>query len=214
MIQHVHHPAAGDSLPGFDHILRYRDPYHERDVAKLLPGQFYITRVGEVLASVVGSCVVACVRDPVMGLAGMVHFMVPDAGMVRLQSVGHRRLYGPHAIDALLQKLVQAGAAQERLEAKLFGGGHVFGFDDRAAANAGFLKRYLVKRGVAVLTEDLGGTLPRKVYFDGATGRSWIKYLHRLNNDTIYQREMHYWAAQAVPALWHQPFQHEVLEPA
>ena len=48
---------------------------------KVFPGEFYITReTNEVLVTVLGSCVSACIRDPIAGVGGMNHFMLPQHG--------------------------------------------------------------------------------------------------------------------------------------
>jgi hypothetical protein len=57
-------PAA---LPQFGHIRRYWDPRHEVYAAKLLPGEYYVTTGDEMICTVLGSCVSACVRDRVRG---------------------------------------------------------------------------------------------------------------------------------------------------
>ena len=40
-------------------INRYWDPVHQIHAAKILPGQFYISDCGEVIVTVLGSCVSA-----------------------------------------------------------------------------------------------------------------------------------------------------------
>src|SRR4030067_2838491 len=65
---------------GFNHITRYWDDQHGMFAAKLLPGEYYVTREQETIVTVLGSCVSACVRDTVMGIGGMNHFMLPLGG--------------------------------------------------------------------------------------------------------------------------------------
>ena len=65
------------ALPQFSHIRRYWDPLHETFAAKLLPGEYYVTTQSEMICTVLGSCVSACVRDRVLGIGGMNHFMLP-----------------------------------------------------------------------------------------------------------------------------------------
>jgi chemotaxis protein CheD len=67
-------------------------------VVKLLPGQYYVTAGYEVLITVLGSCVSACIRDPIRGVGGMNHFMLPqgqpggeEGGLQRL---AHRAVTG------------------------------------------------------------------------------------------------------------------------
>ena len=44
---------------------------------KIGPGDHYVTRAPEMILTVLGSCVAACIRDPVAGVGGMNHFMLP-----------------------------------------------------------------------------------------------------------------------------------------
>ena len=65
------------SLPGFERINRYWDKQHDVQAAKILPGEYYVTNYHELVTTVLGSCVSACVRDKVFGIGGMNHFMLP-----------------------------------------------------------------------------------------------------------------------------------------
>ena len=57
--------AAGlpPALPQFAHIRRTWDAEWQRPLAKLLPGEYYVTSHDEIIFTVLGSCVSACVRD-------------------------------------------------------------------------------------------------------------------------------------------------------
>ena len=47
-------------------------------MVKVFPGEYYLTdRSDEILVTVLGSCVAACIRDPFAGIGGMNHFMLP-----------------------------------------------------------------------------------------------------------------------------------------
>lgn len=48
-----------------------------REVVKLLPGEFYVSDDDLVVETVLGSCVAACVYDPSQGIGGMNHFLLP-----------------------------------------------------------------------------------------------------------------------------------------
>ncbi|MFT6857551.1 MAG: chemotaxis protein CheD, partial [Thalassolituus oleivorans] len=65
------------ALPGFEHVNRYWDNVHQVWSAKILPGEFYVSTHGEMIVTVLGSCISACIRDRVLGIGGMNHFMLP-----------------------------------------------------------------------------------------------------------------------------------------
>src|SRR5690348_4051849 len=68
------------ALPQFEHVTRYWDDEHQVFAARLLPGEYYVTRNGELVTTVLGSCVSACVRDARLRIGGMNHFMLPLDG--------------------------------------------------------------------------------------------------------------------------------------
>lgn len=181
---------------GFESLARYWDPRLHRHMIKLLPGEFGVTRSGEVLVTVLGSCVSACIRDPATGLAGMNHFMLPEPGEGAPWAEGRLSLaerYGSHAMESLINALLVRGARRERLEVKLFGGGRVLeAMTDIGARNAAWARAYLVREGFPLLADDLGGERPRKVYYDPLTGRVRVRSLRSLHNDTLLRREASY----------------------
>ncbi|MEZ4270230.1 MAG: hypothetical protein R3C68_01965 [Myxococcota bacterium] len=50
------------------------------------------------------------------------------------------------------------------------------------------LQQYLKDSKIRILREDIGGRLPRKIYFDVRSGRTFVKWLLRFNA-TIRHRE-------------------------
>ena len=74
------------------------------------------------LTTLLGSCVAACLRDPVARIGGMNHFLLPgqEAGEGAQRSVGET--YGVHLMELLVNGLLRRGARRDRLEGKLFGG--------------------------------------------------------------------------------------------
>ena len=45
----------------------------------LYPGDYLATKEDCVLGTITGSCVVICVYDPIKGIGGMGHFIIPGA---------------------------------------------------------------------------------------------------------------------------------------
>src|ERR1044071_3377651 len=96
-----------------------------------------------VLTTILGSCVAACMRDPVAGIGGMNHFLLPG-GPKTGEADGESVRYGVHAMELLVNGLLARGARRERLEVKLFGGGRlVKGLTDVGASNAPFAEEFL-----------------------------------------------------------------------
>lgn len=169
----------------------YRDRHFDIDAAKIGPGEYYITQRDMVIVTVLGSCVSACMRDPVARVGGMNHFMLPDRDTEGPLSASAR--YGAYAMEVLINQLFALGAKRERLEAKVFGAARVLpGMSDIGERNAAFALSYLKRESIRVLAEDLGNSEPCKIYFFAHTGRVLLKRLKSLRNDTILQRERDY----------------------
>jgi chemotaxis protein CheD len=171
--------------------------YHDRSfdmlTAKILPGEFYVTKRNMMIVTVLGSCVSTCLRDPDHHIGGMNHFMLPQHGGDPHSPLSSSARYGAYAMEVLINKLLSLGARRERLEAKVFGGGRVLaGMTDVGERNASFVRDYLRQEKIRVMAEDLGNVFPRKVYFFAHTGRVLVKLLRSLHNDTIYTREKNY----------------------
>lgn len=171
----------------------YFDRQFHCPAAKILPGEYYVTARQMVLVTVLGSCIAACLRDPILQIGGMNHFMLPEQGGDSNTILSLSARYGSYAMELLINHLLKMGAQRLRLEAKVFGAGHVLaGFTDVGAQNTDFVLNYLEREKIRLLASDLGGIFPRKVYFFPETGRVLVRELRHQNNDTIIQRERAY----------------------
>ena len=173
----------------------YFDRQFDTHAAKILPGEYYATAGNEVIVTVLGSCVSACLRDSEAGIGGMNHFMLPHAAQDGQNPVGESARYGIHAMEMLINELLKLGARRACLEAKLFGGGNVmpgFTIHNIGERNAEFALNYLRTESIRVLANDLLDVHARKVYFFPNSGRVLVRKLRNLHNDTILEREKEY----------------------
>src|SRR5262249_50444318 len=80
-----------------------------------LPGEFYVTgKSDEVIVTVLGSCVAACIRDPLLGIGGMNHFMLPQSHSGRWGSDAEPTRFGNFAMEKLINEVIKAGATRRR----------------------------------------------------------------------------------------------------
>jgi chemotaxis protein CheD len=183
---------------GYEEVLapnHYYDNHFGAEAAKILPGEYYVTARDMLLVTVLGSCVAACVRDPVSGIGGMNHFMLPEAGPEGGDVVSSSARYGSYAMEILINQLVKLGASRPRLQAKVFGGASVLrGFTtvNVGGRNSDFVLGYLRTERIKVAAQDLMGLYPRKVYFFPASGRVMVRKLKSVHNNTIVEREREY----------------------
>lgn len=195
--------AAAKSLPppalrGFEHLQRFWEPETGRWTTKILPGEYYVTCHDEAITTVLGSCISACIRDPVRGIGGMNHFMLPQDGSRSRSAwldpaVGLATRYGTYAMESLINDLLKLGAQRGRLEVKLFGGGRVLtSITDVGARNIEFVRQFVEIEGYAIAAQDVGGTQPRKIVYFPSAGRVKVRRLRAIENRSIADREQIY----------------------
>lgn len=177
----------------FAHIRRMRDSRFPHEVASILPGEFFVSATPMVVYTVLGSCIAACIRDPIAQVGGMNHFMLPEPKGSGQDSWGEPTRYGSYAMESLINEILKRGGLKSRLEIKLFGAGkiHESGIDV-GANNAEWVIGYLKSEGLSVATTDLGDVYPRKVYYFTDSGRVLMKKIERIKNRTIVERESQY----------------------
>lgn len=183
--------------PGFEHINRYWDRRMNMPAAKILPGELYVSRCGELISTVLGSCISACIRDKQLGVGGMNHFMLPQQNEHSTGDWGGELAlasrYGNWAMEYLINEVLKMGASRRNLEVKVFGGGNVLSnMTEIGTRNVEFVKSYLAKENLIIEAMDVGGPSPRKVLYFPDTGAVKMKRLASVDNDTIARREQDY----------------------
>jgi len=187
-----------EPIAGFESVSRYWDTRHDCFAVNLLPGQFYVTRADELIMTVLGSCVTACIRDPFVGIGGMNHFMLPIKSSYHPevspdQKDGYATRYGSFAMERLVNVILKHGGKRQRLEVKVFGGANICNMrSDIGAMNREFVYRYCETEGLAIVGEDLGGTAPRKIQYFLETGVVRVKKLRDFQERAVESQEEFY----------------------
>jgi len=186
-----------ETLPGFERINRYWDFRGKAVTAKILPGEYFITRQKEVITTVLGSCVSACIRDTRMGIGGMNHFLLPlhngESWSTDSEIDSLATRYGNFAMEHMITDILKFGGRKKHLEVKIFGGSRIISnMTDIGQSNIEFVKNFLALESLEIDAIDVGGINPRKVMYYPDTGRVKVKKLKDLHNDTILKRETEY----------------------
>lgn len=125
-----------------------------------------------VLSTILGSCVAACIRDPIAGVGGMNHFLLPGSANPGMGG-GDATRYGVHLMELLINGLLKKGARRDRLEAKIFGGAKTIAtFSNVGEQNAAFAVQFLRDEGIKVVGSSTGGEHGRKLEFWPVSGRA------------------------------------------
>lgn len=128
-----------------------------------------------------GSCIGACIYDPVAKIAGMVHYMLPDS--TRIKSNQNVAKFGDTGIGELIRQMEEAGARKSRMVAKIAGGAKMFavaagvnlpglnvGENNIEAARINFQAN-----GIKIIAEDVGLNYGRTIEFMAEDGSLIIK---------------------------------------
>ncbi len=156
-------------------------------------GGLRVSREPLVIDTVLGSCIAACLYDPVSGVGGMNHFMLPE-GFDPDNPASTR--YGVHAMELLITEIMKLGGHRRRFQAKVFGGGHVLNIreslDGVPQRNIDFVRRFLNVEQIPVRNEDVGGYQARRVLFYAHTGKVFLKRLGTHDAERTAEEEMVY----------------------
>lgn len=148
----------------------------DRRVINVLQGESRISDDPDaVMTTILGSCIATAIWDPVTGVGGMNHFLLPGGDG---EHGGHMR-YGVNAMELLLNGLLKRGADRRRLQVKLFGGAKMFeGGKEIGAQNIAFAEWFMASEGLDVVARCVGGRQGRKIRFWPVTGRAQKAFLN------------------------------------
>lgn len=172
---------AAHVSPLTTHSVLYYDRAFGGEVRRVPQGGCVIARDGEVLATLLGSCVAVCLRDTESGIGGMNHFLMPAPdGELTPHPAHSEHPYGEEAMSFLIDSLLRLGARREHLQAKVFGGAEMVPIlEGVGLRNADCALGFLTAHSVPLAAQDLGGTASRRVYFQPQSGRVWVRMRRR-----------------------------------
>lgn len=173
---------------------KYFDPKFQATTVRIQMGEHFVADdPKEMLVTVLGSCISACIRDRNAGIGGMNHFMLPESECGTWGETTASLRYGNHAMEVLLNDLLKRGCHKRNLEIKIFGGANVYGGNiDIGQQNCEFIKRYLDAEKLPCDAYDLGGDRPRRIHFQPETGKVKRLLLRKTKNADFQRNEMRY----------------------
>lgn len=136
----------------------------------IVQGEYDVSRDPNViLTTLLGSCVAACIHDPVAGVGGLNHFLLPES---EGGDSGHMR-YGVHSMELLINGVLKLGARRDRLHVWLFGGAKLFDrLTDIGSKNADFAESFVKREELIPMGGSLRGTKARRIQFWPVAGRA------------------------------------------
>jgi len=145
---------------------------HKTRLVPIVQGEFQVSSDAFIaFSTVLGSCASVCLFDEVAKLSGMNHYLLATGASGSSSNLR----YGAHAMELLINQLLNNGASRSRLKAKVFGGSLMTGrFDYIGPSNTSFALNYLAEEGFEVLSQDIGGKGARRVNFHPTTGKARV----------------------------------------
>jgi len=125
-----------------------------------------------------GSCIAVAIHDPVAGVGGMLHYMLPESAISPAKASANPYMFADTGIPLLFRRAYEYGAEKRRLVVRVAGGAQVM--DSKGVFNIGkrnylALRKILWKAGVLVQGEDVGGNCSRTVRLEVGSGRFWLR---------------------------------------
>lgn len=174
-------------------IQRLKDGTTQEDIIKIPPGGFYVTTDdNEVLTTVLGSCVSACIRDPFANVGGMNHFLLPE-GERNQAPLSNVTRFGNYAMETLINEILSRGGVRNRLEIKIFGGGEMFESSMAIGGhNVEFVENYLRNEGIPIAAKHVGGQQARRLQYWPLSGKARMLLLNPPAERALVQDEHSY----------------------
>jgi len=144
-------------------------------------GEVSIASGQQKMYTLLGSCVALMLYDSKPKIGGMAHVVLANQPNT-LDANQRPGKYADAAFDYLLQKMLDAGAQQHRLRAKLAGGSAMFDTSEPVTIgqrNQHTLTHLLKQHGIPLVSEHCGGTQGRRVTFDLSNGQVRVEQLDR-----------------------------------
>lgn len=155
----------------------------KKEMYDLAIGDYIATGEKEIIIStVLGPCIAVCLIDKLSGTVGMNHFMMPGA------SRGQDVRYGLDSTEKLIEEMVRAGASENRLKAKVFGGAVLTNYGEgarKSCNNVPFIEEYLASKKIPIEARDTGSYCGRRIYLCTSTYAVWLKKF----NKEFYQKK-------------------------
>ena len=140
---------------------------------KTCRGEDAVTTLG------LGSCVGIAIRDPITGIGGLAHIMLPDSTQIKNNT--NIAKFADTGIEELMKRMIIAGANRHRLIAKIAGGAKMFETNiSSPVGNVGLRnaiagKAKLKQLGIKLVAQDTGLNYGRTVELHCETGEFLIK---------------------------------------
>lgn len=170
------------------------DESQKREAINISPGEYFISKNGMLIHTILGSCVSVALYDPVLKTGGMNHFLF-NADQNNLNPV-----------EILINAFLKNGSDKSNLQAKILGGS-IFSEEqsikDTAEKNIRLAEDFLNSSNIEILSRNIGGNKVRKIYFYTDTFKILFKKIDY--KDTELDKQMADYRLRLKKAPQHSP---------
>lgn len=173
-----------------------------RKRVSIKPGEWFVTKDDVIITTLLGSCVSACLFDPVRKVAGMNHFLLSNNRYSQTLPICETEAgkYGIQSMELLMKEMRKLGASRNNMKAKAFGGAKLMTNNQNAGnflcvgeINVRFIKEFLMNQKIPLISSDLGRKTGRVIFFDTQDYSVKLKELSPDAEKDIRTRDKSYW---------------------
>lgn len=149
------------------------------EMKKVGMADFNVCRYPDNLTTLgLGSCIGACIYDPVTKIIGMAHYMLPDSTKIRNNS--NIAKFGDTGIAETIKMMEALGAKKSRMIAKIAGGAQMFAVTPGSEMSVGeknieAAKKIFAEHRIKIIASDVGLNYGRTIEFYSEDGSLLIK---------------------------------------
>jgi len=136
------------------------------------------------LVTTVGTGIAICMHEPSIVAGGLGRLLLPETFIDNFPTLPGD-LDDIHAscealMSTMIVKMSQLGAKPSKIRVKLFGGGEISGEGDDAGRKTYiFVKEFLTRQGMQIISEDIGQKMGRRIQFIPVSGKGMRRLLKR-----------------------------------
>ncbi|MBF0507380.1 MAG: chemotaxis protein CheD [Deltaproteobacteria bacterium] len=125
-----------------------------------------------------GSCIGVAIHDPVAGVGGLLHYMLPESQIDTSKAKANPFMFADTGIPLLFRTCYAMGAKKNRLVVKVAGGSQIMdetNFFNIGRRNYEALVNILTRNNVRIVSQTVGGVTNRTMRLSITTGRVLVK---------------------------------------
>jgi chemotaxis protein CheD len=146
----------------------------------LEPGFIYVSITGDIIRAVIGSAVAVCIWDNKKEIGGACLFNYSKVP----KNENRTAKYGDVAIKHLIDLLLKRGSSTTNLKVQIYGGGSLTKDRlKRPSKNIKIARQILKNREIEIISEDIGGSMGRKILFNTKSGHVAVLKVHETRNE-------------------------------